>query len=86
MMESVREWNSQVDEKGDKSSSGGGGGGGRERICVSLELEKPQKHPLAYAELSDVVFISQVYAEEVLQADNMTTAVAKARQLIHNKK
>lgn len=55
-------------------------------ITISLELEKPTKHPIEYAELSDVLFISQVYAEEILKATNMTEAVTKARQMIENKK
>lgn len=53
---------------------------------ASLELEKPAKHPLDYAELCDVLFISQVYAEEQLKANSMEAAVLKARQLIQNKK
>ena len=72
MMEYVRAWNT-----------------GREltsRIQVSLELEKPSKHPLEYAELCEVLFISQVYAEEVLGASNMVEAVLKARSLIQNKR
>lgn len=53
---------------------------------MSLELEKPSKHPLEYAELCEVLFISQVYAEEVLGASNMVEAVLKARSLIQNKR
>lgn len=55
-------------------------------IVISLELEKPAKHPLAYAELCDVLFLSQVYAEEQLEAGDMMQAVVKARDSIENKK
>lgn len=71
MMESVRDWNNKP---------------GAAKIMASLELEKPAKHPLDYAELCDVLFISQVYAEEQLKANSMEAAVLKARQLIQNKK
>lgn len=71
MMESVRKWN------GDKGSPN--------NICVSLELEKPKRHNLEFAELCDVLFISQIYAEEHLKATNMEDAVRKARQMIQNK-
>lgn len=76
MMKMVRDWNllqcSDSDEK--------------HRICVSLELEKPEKHPLEFAELCDVLFIGKVYAEEVLQANNMEDAIRKAHTMIRNKK
>lgn len=73
MMKLVREWNNE--------KTGGGN-----KICVSLELEKPSRHPIEYAELCDVLFISQVYAEENLQAKDMVEAVTKARGAIQNKK
>lgn len=72
MMEIVRQWNSERASATDK-------------IFVSLELEKPGKHPLDFAELCDVLFISQVYAEDILKATNMLEAVIKARQRIENK-
>lgn len=75
MMQSVRDWNSQRREDQEEC----------DRIQVSLELEKP-RHPLEYAELCDVLFISQVYAEEMFHADSPTAAVTKARQAIQNKK
>lgn len=71
MMESVQEWNR-------RDNSG--------RIRISLELEKPGKHPLDFAELCDVLFISQVYAEERFLATDMVEAVTKARGAIENKK
>lgn len=73
MMELVWEWNNENTGSGNK-------------ICVSLELEKPGRHPIEYAELCDVLFISQVYAEENLQATDMVEAVTKARGAIQNKK
>lgn len=71
MMESVRDWNKQQEDPC--------------RIKVSLELEKP-RHPLEYAELCDLFFISQVYAEEELKANCMVSAVIRAREMIENKK
>lgn len=72
MMKHVQQWNANVQQD--------------RRITVSLELEKPTKHPLEYAELCDVLFISQDYAEQTLKAGDMLTAVTSARGLLQNKK
>lgn len=68
MMESVRRWNEKVAEE--------------ERITISLELEKPGKHPVDVAELADVVFISRIYAETELRATDKNSAVALLRQRV----
>uniref|UniRef100_A0A1B0GQS8 Carbohydrate kinase PfkB domain-containing protein n=1 Tax=Phlebotomus papatasi TaxID=29031 RepID=A0A1B0GQS8_PHLPP len=68
MMESVRKWNEKVAEE--------------ERITISLELEKPGKHPVDVAELADIVFISRIYAETELRATDKRSAVALMRQRV----
>lgn len=71
MMALTAQWNVEHDDR---------------QIIISLELEKPKKHPLDYAELANVLFISQVYAEDVLGATTMQEAVQYARDRIANKR
>ncbi|XP_059622033.1 ketohexokinase-like [Phlebotomus argentipes] len=68
MMDAVHKWNAKLSES--------------ERITVSLELEKPGKHPLDVADLADVVFMSRIYAETELQATDMRSAVAIMRKKV----
>lgn len=55
------------------------------RITISIDLEKA-KHPLKYAELADVIFISRDYGESVLKSKNMVDTVLQARNQLVNKK
>uniref|UniRef100_A0A7G3A8N4 Putative carbohydrate kinase n=1 Tax=Lutzomyia longipalpis TaxID=7200 RepID=A0A7G3A8N4_LUTLO len=55
------------------------------KITVSLELEKPGKHPADLAELAHIVFLSRIYAEKELQAKDMTSALTSLRKRLQNK-
>ncbi|GAB0086336.1 Ketohexokinase [Sergentomyia squamirostris] len=71
MMCMVHRWNERVSES--------------ERIIISLELEKPGKHPVQMAELADVVFLSRIYSEKELHVTDMRTAVISLHSRLKRK-